>query len=48
MSFLKEKPRTFDELIYLTQLSEEQITELITTLLLEGKITEAGGYYQIL
>ncbi len=48
ISLLKEKPRTFDELIYLTQLSEEQITELITTLLLEGKITEAGGYYQIL
>ena len=44
--FLKEKPRTFDELLALTDLSEDELLEKLTLLELEGKISQEGGFYR--
>ena len=43
--FLKEKPRTFEELLILTSLPEEELLEKLTLLELEGKVIQEGGYY---
>jgi DNA processing protein len=45
-NLLKEKPRTFDELLALSGLSEDQLLEKLTELELEGKIIQEGGYYK--
>ncbi len=47
LGYLREKPRTFDELLALTQMSETDLTNLLTELELEGKITFEGGYYKL-
>ncbi len=43
---LKEKPRTFDELLGLTKLSEDELLERLTFLELEGKVVQDGGFYR--
>lgn len=43
---LKEKPRTFDELLGLTKLSEDKLLERLTFLELEGKVVQDGGFYR--
>jgi len=42
---LAEKPRTFDELLSLSGLGEEELLERLTDLELERKIKSEGGYY---
>jgi DNA processing protein len=44
-NLLKEKPRTFDELLALSGLSEDWLLEKLTEFELEGKIKLEGGYY---
>ena len=43
---LTEKPRTFDELIALTDLPPEELLERLTLLELEGKVSQEGGFYR--
>lgn len=43
---LREKPKTFDELLVLSNLTEEELLEKLTELELEGKITQEGGFYK--
>jgi len=45
---LEEKPRTFDELLILSNLSEEELTFRLTELELDGKITQEGGFFKAL
>ena len=42
---LSEKPRTFDELLSLTGLREEELLTELTNLELDGKVKSEGGYY---
>ncbi len=43
---LKEKPRTFDELVALSGFSEEDLLEQLTLLELDGKVVQEGGFYR--
>lgn len=43
---LKEKPRTFDELLGLIHLAEDELLERLTFLELEGKVMQEGGFYR--
>jgi len=48
LKLLREKPRTFDELLALGGLSQIELTSQLTELELEGKITQEGGYFKVL
>ena len=45
---LKERPRTFDELLAKSGLDEAELTEKLLEMELEGKIVQEGGYYKYL
>ena len=48
LKLLREKPRTFDELLALGVLSQIELTSQLTELELEGKIIQEGGYFKVL
>ncbi len=43
---LRQKPRTFDELVALVGLPEEKLLEQLTLLELDGKVVQEGGFYR--
>ncbi len=45
---LLSEPKTFDELLALSELGEEKLLELLTELELEGKILSEGGFYRFI
>jgi DNA processing protein len=48
LTLLAQKPRTFDELLALAGLEEEELIARLTELELEGKISAEGGYYKLI